>query len=204
MHKLCKLLILFTSIFTVTIVQAGDLYQIDPVHSSVSFEVPHLVISSVEGKFTDFNGTIEFADNNFESSKVEAAIKTQSINTNNEKRDNHLRSKDFFEVSKFSTMNFISQKIVGKKDNFVMIGHLTIKGVKKSVKFDTKYLGSVTDGYGNLKVAFLAKTKINRKDYGLMWNSMVEAGPVVGDEIEITLKIQAAKVMPKNKKVVGK
>ncbi|MCB9073144.1 MAG: YceI family protein [Bdellovibrionaceae bacterium] len=171
----------------------SGLYKIDPVHSTVGFEVPHLVISSVEGKFIDFSGEITLDEKNFEKSKVSAVINVQSIDTSNQKRDEHLKSKDFFEVAQYPTMTFTSKKISGNKSNFKMTGDLIIKGIKKTVTFNAKFLGTVKDGYGNLKAVFQADTKINRKDFGLKWNSMVEAGPVVGDDVTITLKIQAAK-----------
>ncbi|MCB0421115.1 MAG: YceI family protein [Bdellovibrionales bacterium] len=179
-------------------VSANDsgVYQIDPVHSHVGFEVPHLVISSVEGKFKEFSGTIEINEKTFSKSKVEATIKVSSIDTGTEKRDNHLKSKDFFEVETYPDMKFVSQKISGNKKKFTMTGQLTIKGKTRTVTFSSKFLGTVKDGYGNLKAAFVAETEVNRKDFGLTWNSMVEAGPVVGDDVKITLKVQAAKAAP--------
>lgn len=173
--------------------QAESKYEIDPAHSKVGFEVPHLVISSVEGKFTDFKGTVELNEKDFARSKVTAEVNVSSIDTGVKKRDDHLRSKDFFEVAKHPKMKFVSKKVVGKKSNFKMTGDLTIKGKTKPVTFEGKYLGTVKDGYGNLKAAFNASAKIKRKDFGLTWDNMVEAGPVVGDEVTISLKVQAAK-----------
>lgn len=177
--------------------QESGVYQVDPAHSKVGFEIPHLVISTVEGKFKDFSGTIEINDKDFKKSKVTAEVNVQSIDTAVQKRDDHLRSADFFDVAKYPKMSFQSQKITGNKKSFNMTGLLTIKGVTKPVTFKGKFLGTVADGYGNLKAAFEAKTSIQRKDFGLTWNSMVEAGPVVGDEVEISLKIQAAKPIEK-------
>ncbi len=173
--------------------QQSGKYDIDPMHSKIGFEVPHLVISTVEGKFTEFSGTIDLNVEKFEKSKVNASINVDSIDTGVKKRDDHLRSKDFFEVSKYPSMKFVSQKISGNKKRFKMTGDLTIKGITKKVTFDGVYLGTVKDGYGNLKTAFKAETKVDRKAFGLTWNSMVEAGPVVGDEVKISLNIQAAK-----------
>lgn len=170
-------------------------YAIDPAHSSVGFEVPHLVISTVEGKFTAYSGNIEF-DEKLDKSKVEVSIETKSVDTGTLKRDNHLRSGDFFDVEKFPTMTFKSTAVKGSLENLQVIGDLTIKGITKSVTLKGKYLGSVVDGYGNHKVAFNLKTEVNRKDFGLTWNSMVEAGPVVGDKVTIELKVQAAKAQP--------
>ncbi|MCO5142994.1 MAG: YceI family protein [Oligoflexia bacterium] len=167
-------------------------YSIDLAHSKIGFEIPHLVISSVEGRFDEYSGEVELAKK-FTDSKVSVEIKTKSIDTAIAKRDDHLRSGDFFDAEKFPTILFKSKKFSGTPESFKLTGNLTIKGNTKEVVLDGKYLGTVKDGYGNEKAAFQASTTINRKDFGLTWSSMVEAGPVVGDEVSITLKIQAAK-----------
>lgn len=167
-------------------------YDIDPMHSKAGFEVPHLVISSVEGKFKTFEGKIDL-NKDFSKTTVEALLDAKSIDTGVEKRDEHLRSADFFNTAEFPQIKFKSTKIEGKPDKFKLIGDLTIRGITKRVVIDSKYLGAVVDGYGNHKVALEGKTVINRKDFGLGWNSVVEAGPVVGDKITIELKIQAAR-----------
>jgi polyisoprenoid-binding protein YceI len=177
--------------FAATAPAAGT-YQVDPAHSRVGFEVPHLVISTVEGRFGVAEGTITLKDK-FEKSHVKASAEIGSIDTSNAKRDEHLRSADFFDAAKHPKMTFDSKSIKGTPESFKMTGDLTIKGVKKSVVFDGKYLGSVNDGMGNDKVAFTATTQIKRADFGLTWNKAVEAGPVVGDTVTITLKIEAGK-----------
>lgn len=171
---------------------AAGKYEVDAAHSSVGFEVPHLVISTVEGKFTKMDGTIELAEN-FEKSSVKASAETSSVDTGTPKRDDHLKSADFFDSAKTPKMTFESTEIKGTAESFKLTGNLTIKGKSKKVTFDAKFLGSVKDGYGQEKVAFNATTKINRKDFGLTYGAMVEAGPVIGDEVTISLKIQAAK-----------
>lgn len=173
-------------------------YQVDTAHSKVGFEIPHLVISTVEGKFTDFSGTIQL-DKKFNKSKIDIAISAKSIDTANSKRDDHLRSADFFDVEKNSDIKFVSTSITGTPDKFTVQGKLTMKGVTKPVALDAQYLGTVKDGFGNEKAAFSAKTKLNRKDFGLTWNNVVEAGPVVGDQVSIDLRIQAALEQPKKK-----
>lgn len=199
MHNFKYLLILLSSITFVAGAHASDsgTYQVDPMHSKVGFEISHLVISSVEGKFTDFSGSIILNDESFEKSKFKSEVQVNSIDTGVKKRDDHLRSKDFFEVSKHPIMKFESYKIQGKKNKFKLIGDLTIKGIKKRVTFDGKYLGTVKDGYGNLKAAFKAQATIKRQDFGLTWSSVIEAGPVVGDDVTISLNIQAAKPLEK-------
>lgn len=171
-------------------VPAGK-YDIDPMHSKVGFEIPHLVISSVEGKFNTFSGGMDLQDK-FEKSKVEASIDVASIDTGVTDRDTHLKSPDFFDAAKFPKLSFKSTKIEGKPESFKLTGDLTIHGVTKKVTLDGKYLGTVKDAYGQQKVAFNATGKINRKDFGLTWGKAVEAGPVVGDEVTLSLKIQAA------------
>jgi len=171
--------------------KAGN-YNIDPMHSKVGFEIPHLVISSVEGHFKDFEGKLDLNDK-FDKSSVKATVKIDSIDTGVGKRDDHLKSPDFFDAKKFPTMTFSSSKIEGTPESFKMTGDLTIKGIIKKVTFDSKYLGSVNDGMGNDKVAFTATTTIKRADFGLTWNKAIEAGPVVGDTLTISLKIEAAK-----------
>ncbi|MEN0059090.1 MAG: YceI family protein [Bdellovibrio sp.] len=174
-------------------IPAGS-YTLDPAHSKVGFEIPHLVISTVEGRFTAFDGSITI-DPKFEKSKAQINIDVASIDTGNKDRDDHLRSPDFFDIAKKdgAKMVFVSKKIVGSGDNFKIIGDLTLKGVRKEVTLEVKYLGNVNDAYGNNKVVFTATGKLNRKDFGLTWGKMVEVGPVVGDEVTLNLKIQANK-----------
>ncbi len=167
-------------------------YAIDPMHSKVGFEIPHLVISSVEGRFNKFDGEVVL-DNSFEKSTFKANVDIASIDTGEKKRDEHLVSPDFFDAAKFPTMNFVSSSVKGNLDSFKLTGDLTIHGVTKKVTFDSKFLGQVKDGYGNQKVAFQGKTKINRQDFGLKWSQAVEAGPIVGNDVEIVLNIQAGK-----------
>lgn len=167
-------------------------FNIDPMHSKVGFEIPHLVISTVEGSFKTFEGTVEI-DPTFSKSKVEAEVQISSIDTGVAKRDDHLKSADFFDEKKHPKMIFKSTAIKGTPESFKLEGDLTMHGTKKPVVFEGKFLGAVTDGYGNRKVAFKVTAKINRQDFGLKWSSVVEAGPVVGDEVTITLNIQAAK-----------
>ncbi len=167
-------------------------YDVDPAHSKVGFEIPHLVISSVEGRFTKFEGKVILSDK-FERSTVKATADVGSVDTANAKRDEHLRSADFFDAGKFGKMTFESASITGTPESFKLTGNLTIKGVTKPVTFDGKFLGTVNDAFGNEKVAFNAQAIIKRADFGLTWNKAVEAGPVVGETLTIQLKIQAGR-----------
>lgn len=166
-------------------------YDVDVMHSKVGFEIPHLVISTVEGRFTQMSGEVQVAEN-FSKSSVNASVDMKSVDTAVKDRDDHLRSADFFDVEKHPKMSFKSTAVQGSPEKFKLVGDLTIKGVTKKVSFDAQYLGSAADAYGNVKAAFKATAKINRKDFGLTWSKMVEVGPVVGDEVTLTLNIQAA------------
>ncbi len=175
---------------------AAGKYNLDPMHSKVGFEVAHLVISSVEGKFKNFSGVLT-VDDKFEKSKVEAEIDISSVDTSVKDRDDHLKSPDFFDAAKYPKMTFKSTSISGTPESFKLTGDLTLKGKTQKVTFTGSYKGSAVDGYGNTKAAFNASAKISRKEFGLTWNKLVEVGPVVGDEITIDLKLQGAKEVAK-------
>jgi polyisoprenoid-binding protein YceI len=171
-------------------------YDIDTAHSKLGFEVAHLVISSVEGRFTKFNGKVDLAEK-FEKSRFTVDVDLASVDTSVAKRDAHLRSPDFFDVKKYPEMKFESTGIEGSPDSFRLTGNLTIHGVTKKVTFDASYAGAVNDGSGHEKVAFSGKTKINRKDFGLKWGGMIEAGPVVGDDVSLDLHVEAGRPLAK-------
>lgn len=170
-------------------------YKVDVAHSKIGFEVTHLVVATVEGKFSDYEGTFDI-NPKLEKSKVDFTIKATSINTDNKDRDDHLRSPDFFDAKKYDKLTFKSKKITGTPEALKVAGDLTIRGVTKPVVLDAKYTGAVKDPWGNERVAFRASTKINRKDFGLAWTKVVEAGPVVGDEVTLDLRIEAIKEKP--------
>ncbi|MEQ1721791.1 MAG: YceI family protein [Pseudobdellovibrio sp.] len=188
---LTTILVALTSTSFASAKLASGKYNIDPMHSKVGFEIAHLVISSVEGKFKTFSGTIT-VDEKFEKKKLDADIEIASIDTSVNDRDAHLKSPDFFDADKYPKMTFKSSAIKGTPESFKLIGDLTIKGKTKKVTFESVYKGTVADAYGNQKAAFVATTKINRRDFDLTWSNLVEAGPIVGDEVTLELKIQAA------------
>ncbi len=162
-------------------------YVIDPEHTSIGFEVPHLVISTVEGRFKKFSGQFSFDE---KSLKVEAEVDTASIETGNDKRDQHLRSTDFFDSKKHPKMTFRSTDLEQSRPReWRLKGLLTIRGKTLPVVFDLEYKGKAV-AYEKQRVAFKAQTAINRKDFGLTWNDAVEAGPVVGDQVTIHLVVQ--------------
>lgn len=167
-------------------------YTVDPDHTSVGFKIKHLAISSVSGRFTDVKGTFSYDPAKVADAKAEATIAVKSINTEQAKRDEHLRSPDFFNVPQFPDMSFKSTKIIpGADKTFKAQGDLTIHGVTKPVTFDVTYGGETKDMYGNQRAAFEATAKINRKDFGLTWNKALETGGlVVGDDVTIMLEVE--------------
>ncbi|HSH00291.1 MAG TPA: YceI family protein [candidate division Zixibacteria bacterium] len=170
-------------------------WGIDRVHSSVGFKVSHLVISKVTGSFSEFDGTIEFDESNLSGGAVEFTVQVASIDTDNEKRDNHLRSADFFDAANHPTMTFKSTKVSAVEDGkFSITGNLTIRGTTKEVTFDCEYGGSV-EAFGGVRTGFSAQTKINRFDYGLAWDKAIETGGlVVGDEVTILIELELGKM----------
>jgi len=171
-------------------------WAIDPAHSDVKFTVTHLVISEVEGEFTSYEGQItgNKSDQDFSGAKVSFSVDVNSVDTDIEKRDEHLRSAEFFDVANHPKMTFESTSFKKKGKGYELKGKLTMRGVTQDVSFDVKHGGTVKDPYGNTKAGFKATTTISRKSFGLTWSAMTEAGgAVVGDEVEITLNLQFAK-----------
>lgn len=171
-------------------------WTIDPDHSNVGFKVKHLMVSNVKGSFDKHTGTVEINDKDITKSKVEVSIDTNSINTNVQKRDEHLRSADFFDVAKYPAMTFVSKKVAkAGKDKLKVTGDLTLHGVTKQVVLDVEGPSKESkDPWGAIRRGATASTKINRKDFGLVWNKALETGGVaVGDEITITLEIEMIK-----------
>ena len=170
-------------------------YNIDKAHSEVPFQVRHL-LTKVRGRFSNFEGAIQYDEEHPENSSVDVTIQATSIDTSEKDRDTHLRSADFFEVEKFQTLTFRSGSIARKGANqFDLAGDMTIHGVTRPVTFDVEFLGKAKDPWGNERLAFEAETTVNRKDYGLHWNAALETGGfLVGDDVKISLSIQAVPV----------
>ena len=167
-------------------------WTIDRSHSHILFSIKHMIISNVTGYFRIFDGKIVSNSDDFNNTKVDFEIDAKSINTENEKRDNHLRGTDFFDTEKFPKITFKSKsfkKISGS--DYEIVGDLTMKGVTKQVKFTGDYNGSVKDPMGNTRAGFSLSTKINRFDYGLNWNKTIESGSLVAsNEVKITVEIE--------------
>jgi polyisoprenoid-binding protein YceI len=174
---------------------AQTTWKLDNAHSAVKFSVTHMVIAEVPGNFREFDVTFtQKGSADFAGSTLTATIKTASINTDNEGRDKHLRSDDFFNAEKFPTLTFKSTSFEKTgTDTYAIKGDLTIRDITKPVVLTARYTGTVKDPWGNIKIGFKATTSINRFDYGLKWNKAVEAGGlVVGETVDITLLMEFA------------
>lgn len=182
-------------IAAVAVGNAQTKWTLDKSHSSVNFTVSHMVFSEVTGLFTDFDATITSTKDDFTDAVIVATIKTASVNTNNERRDNHLRSEDFLNAEKFPELTFKSTKVEKTgTDTYKITGNLTIRDITKPVVLDTKFRGTVQDPWGNTKAAFKATTTINRFEFGTTWNKTIETGGLVaGRDVEITLLLQFTK-----------
>ena len=168
-------------------------WVIDPTHSEVQFKIKHLMITNVTGSFNLFNATVETTEEDFSKASVEFTAEVASINTGNEQRDGHLQSPDFFDAAKYPTIKFVATKFesVDQDGSYELYGNLTIKEVTLQVKLDVEFGGVVKDPYGNIKAGFSIHGKINRKDFGLVWSPVPEAGSiVVSDEVKIFCEIQ--------------
>lgn len=175
---------------TTTPIPVGK-WKLDPVHSSVTFTVRHLMVSKVRGSFKSYSADIVTAENPLES-RVDATVDMASVDTGDETRDAHLRTNDFFDIEHHPTMTFVSSAIAGSGSDFKLHGDLTIRGVTKPVTFDLEFGGVGTDPWGNTRTGFTATSTISRKDFGVEWNAPLETGGVVvGDKVTIELDIEA-------------
>lgn len=169
-------------------------YDVDKSHTHIGFSVRHMVVSNTKGNFGDFEGTIEFDQDAPENIRANATISVTSVDTGNEKRDNHLRSDDFFDVEKFPAMTFETTRVEGTLPDVTLIGNLTIKDVTKEVSIPVEFMGPIKDPWGNVRIGFSGSTKINRQDFGIAFNTVMESGGlVVGDEVKINLEVEAVK-----------
>jgi len=168
-------------------------WVLDPTHSEVHFKIKHLMITNVTGSFDIFNVTAQTENEDFTKAKVSFTADVNSISTNNEQRDGHLKSDDFFNAEKYPQIKFVATKTenVDNDGSYELYGDLTIRDVTKNVKLSVEFGGVVKDPYGNTKAGFTINGKINRKDFGLTWNAATETGGViVSDEVKIACEIQ--------------
>lgn len=171
-------------------------WNIDPTHTSVEFVVTHMMFTKVRGKFETLAGTIDYDPANVANSSVNVTINAASLNTGVADRDNHLRSADFFNVEKYPTITFVSTSVTPKGENQATItGDLTMAGITRPVSFDATFEGTAKNPWGKTIAAFSASTKINREDFNLTWNVLLEAGGMlVSKEVTINMEVQAVLV----------
>lgn len=192
MKRLVNILTAVLLVVTPVIVEAAT-WQIDPAHATIEFKVRHLMVAWVKGTFPTVAGFADVDEADLTKATVSVTIDTTSIDTNNAKRDEHLRSADFFDVAKYPTMTFVSKKVIADGINLrQIIGDLTIRGTTREVTLEVEeFTPAIKDPWGNLRRGATATTTVNRKDFGLAWNTLLETGGVaIGDEVRISLDVE--------------
>ena len=177
---------------TQTSLKTSTAWAIDPAHSHIEFSAKHMVISKVKGRFGKFEVDVQFDEDRPELSRVVTRIDASSLSTNNDMRDDHLRSSDFLDVANYPHVTFESKRVERLvTDRYSIVGNLTIRGVTREVTLDTEFSGIGKDPWGSYHAGFSAATSIDRKDFGLTWNSALETGGVlVGDQVKITIDLE--------------
>lgn len=186
-----KFLVTVLFLSTISIFSQND-WTVDKAHSKVGFSVNHMVITSVEGYFKDYDAKISTNEDNFSAANIFLSINTSSIFTDHEKRDNHLRSDDFFNAEKYPQMIFKSKSMDKLSEGkYKLIGDFTIRDVTKEIVLDVKFNGIIKDGYGNMRAGFKITSEINRFDYNLKWDKTIETGGlIVGKEVELIINLE--------------
>ena len=185
-------------LFTLAILVSGLAFSqatwtIDKAHSNIGFAVTHMVISETEGEFENFEASVIAENDDFHDAQVQFTADVNSINTDNQKRDEHLKSDDFFSAAKYPQIKF-NGKLVKNGDQYELVGDFTMRDVTKKVKFPVTYNGSIKDPYGNTRAGFKINGLINRKDYGLKWSATMETGGlVVGEEVDLICNVEIIK-----------
>jgi polyisoprenoid-binding protein YceI len=172
---------------------AADTYKVDPLHTSIGFSVRHLGINNVKGKFREFDGALVLEDDKLK--EANGTIQVKSIDTGVDKRDNHLRSPDFFDAAKFPTISFKTKRVEkGGDGQLMLIADFTMRGVTKELRLPAKLSKPTKDPWGGVRVGLEAKSKLNRKDYGINYNELLETGAMaVGEEVELQINTEAVK-----------
>jgi polyisoprenoid-binding protein YceI len=177
-----------------SLANATGTWVIDPSHTNLGFTARHAMVAKVRGTFEDFSGSFTIDGDNLPASTAELTIQAASITTRNADRDAHLKSADFLDVENSPTITFVATSVRADRDSIIVTGDLTIRGTTKSVDVTYEFAGISVDPWGNTKIGFEGEARINRKDFGLVWNVALEAGGVlVGDEVKLTLDIEANK-----------
>ena len=192
----CFLIVALAAIWLTASGRAADTYNIDPMHTSVGFSIRHMVINKVKGKFNEFSGTVVLEDNTIKAAT--GAIQTKSVDTGIARRDDHLRSTNFFDVQKFPTITFQTRRIDKKGEQIILVGDYTMHGVTRELALPVELSGPIKDPRGDIRIGIEGKVKLNRRDYGLTYNQALETGGlVVGDEVEIEINAEAVKAASK-------
>lgn len=169
-------------------------WSIDPTHSEIGFKVKHMMFTNVSGKFTTYDAEITTEDNDFTKSNIAFSADIDSIDTNNVDRDNHLKSADFFDAATNPKLTFVATSLTKKDDDYQLNGQLTLRGITKAIQLEAEVSPAMNDPWGNTKIGLNINGKINRKDWGLNWNSALETGGVlVGEEVKLTIELQLLK-----------
>jgi len=171
-------------------------WSIDPAHTEIAFKVKHLMISNVKGVFREFDASIYTTGDDFSSAKIDFWMNPSSIDTGEKKRDEHLKSADFFDVEKFGKITFVSDSLEksGEDNIYNLFGNLIIKGITNRIKLDVEFGGTIKDPWGNERVGFSLNGKITRKDWGLNWNTVLdEGGLMVSDDVRIICEVELVK-----------
>jgi polyisoprenoid-binding protein YceI len=169
-------------------------WSLDPDHSTIEFRVAHMIVSKTSGRFTDYAGFIDMDAEAGTVKAIEATIKAGSVNTNHDKRDVHIRNVDFLDVEHYPTITFKMKSYKKAAEGFLAVGDLTLHGVTKEVTLAGQFNGATKDPWGNTRAGFSAEGKLNRKDFGMVWNKTLDnGGLVVGDEVQIRLEIECIK-----------
>ncbi|MCB0640695.1 MAG: YceI family protein [Phaeodactylibacter sp.] len=176
-------------------IEKGTKWAIDPTHSEIQFKVKHMMVSTVTGTFNEFEGSLVTEKEGFDGAEIEFSAQVGSISTRNEQRDEHLKSDDFFNAAAFPTLSFKSTAFTQQdEENYKLVGDLTIRDITKPVELKVIYNGTAVDPYGQTKSGFEISGKISRKDFGLKWNAVTEAGGVVvSDDVRLDLNVQVVK-----------
>ncbi|NLP11714.1 polyisoprenoid-binding protein [bacterium] len=183
-----RLLLTLIMLLSAGYAAAAEEYVIDAAHTQVGFSVKHMVIATVRGTFKEFSGTAFYDEKDITRSHIEGVIKTASINTENEKRDEHLRSSDFFDASSYPEIRYKSKKILKRNDEWIAVGDLTIRGVTREIELTFTVSEPIKDPYGNTRIGVEARGKINRQDFGVSWSKTLDSGGlVVSDEVRLEL-----------------
>lgn len=190
----------FLSLLLAAPVLAAEKYAIDPVHTFVGFAARHLMVSTVRGEFKEFSGELVVDETDLTKSSVSVVIQAASLDTRIERRDNHLRSPDFLAAEQYREITFKSKQVVKQGDGYVAVGDLTIRGVTKEVALPFSFFGPVVGPGGRKRIGADAEININRHDFGVSWNQLLEGGGlIVGPEVKVTVNVEAVQAPPEPK-----